>query len=180
MGLVARADPEAFGVILERHGDIAFSLAHRMCGSRSIAEDVTQEAFLAIWRTAGRYDHARGSLRSWTLRIVRNRAIDFLRANGRRRAQIEADLDPEQLDHHTGHDAQAQALGNLDAGILRQALVELPDKQRQSIELAYFAGFTQSEIAELLGEPLGTVKGRMRLGLHKLRDHCRNIEASRP
>jgi RNA polymerase sigma-70 factor, ECF subfamily len=178
MDLVAAADPEAFGVILERHGDVAFSLAYRMCGSRAISEDVTQEAFLALWRMAGRYDHTRGSVRSWTLRIVRNRAIDTLRANGRHRSHTAGDVDPDHLDLSTGGDAASQALGSIEAQTLRDALAELPDLQRQAIELAYFGGFTQTEIAEMLHKPLGTVKGRMRLGLHKLRDRCRELEMS--
>jgi RNA polymerase sigma-70 factor (ECF subfamily) len=172
MDRVAAADPDAFAVILQRHGDIAFSLAHRMCGSRTIAEDVTQEAFLALWRMASRYDAERGSVRNWTLRIVRNRAIDTLRANGRHRAHTAQDLDPELLDIPSNHDTERLAFGSLEAQTLRNGLTELPDEQRQAIELAYFGGFTQSEIADMLDQPLGTIKGRMRLGLHKLRDHC--------
>ena len=170
MQLVAGADADAFEIILERHADAAFSLAYRMCGQRGVAEDVTQESFLALWRSGARYDRARGSVRTWTLGIVHNRAIDALRRGSvheRRRASdegIEETLEaPERTD--------AQAIGNAASAEVRGALGELPSEQRRVIELAYFGGFTHTEIASMLDTPIGTVKGRMRLGLHKLRDH---------
>jgi RNA polymerase sigma-70 factor, ECF subfamily len=176
MELVAGNDPDAFEVILERHADAAFSLAYRMCATRSLAEDVTQEAFLALWRGGARYDHARGSVRTWALGIVHNRAVDALRrcnVHERRRAGdegIEESLEaPERTD--------AQAIGNAAASEIRGALDELPDEQRQVIELAYFGGFTHIEIASMLDLPLGTIKGRMRLGLHKLRGQLHGWEA---
>jgi RNA polymerase sigma-70 factor (ECF subfamily) len=170
MELVAGNDADAFEVILERHADAAFSLAYRMCATRSLAEDVTQEALLAMWRSATRYDRSRGSVRTWALGIVHNRAVDALRRSGvheRRRASdegIEESLEaPERTD--------AQAIGNAASHEIRGALEELPLEQRQVIELAYFGGFTHIEIASMLDTPVGTVKGRMRLGLHKLRGH---------
>jgi len=176
MELVAVSDADAFEVVLERHADAAFSLAYRMCGSRAAAEDVAQEAFLALWRSGGRYDRARGSVRTWTLGIVRNRAIDMLRRTSvheRRRASdegVEHTLEaPERTD--------AQAIDNAASHEIRTALGELPSEQRRVIELAYFGGFTQVEIASMLDTPVGTVKGRMRLGLHKLRGHLRGWEA---
>jgi RNA polymerase sigma-70 factor, ECF subfamily len=176
MGLVAHNDADAFEVVLERHSDAAFSLAYRICGRRSVAEDVAQEAFLAVWRSAIRYDRTRGSVRTWALGIVHNRAIDALRRSGahdRRRASdegIEETLEaPERTD--------AQAIENAAAQEIREALNELPDEQRRAIELAYFGGFTHVEIASMLDTPVGTVKGRMRLGLQKLRTQLQGREA---
>jgi RNA polymerase sigma-70 factor, ECF subfamily len=168
MQLVAGGDADAFEIVLERHADAAFSLAYRMCGKRSVAEDVAQESFLALWRGGGGYDRARGSVRTWTLGIVHNRAIDALRrssAHDRRRAHddgLEEDLEaPERTD--------AEAISNAASDDVRMALGELPAEQRRVIELAYFGGFTHTEIAAMLDTPIGTVKGRMRLGLEKLR-----------
>jgi len=176
MQLVAGADADAFEVILERHADAAFSLAYRMCGRRSLAEDVSQEAFLSLWRSAARYDRARGSVRTWTLGIVHNRAIDALRRSSvhdRRRANddiLEHELEaPERTD--------VQAMSNAASEEIRLALGELPLEQRHVIELAYFGGFTHTEIASMLDTPIGTVKGRMRLGLEKLRGHLGGWQA---
>jgi RNA polymerase sigma-70 factor (ECF subfamily) len=176
MQLVAGADADAFEVILERHADAAFSLAYRMCGRRSLAEDVAQESFLALWRSGARYDRARGSVRTWTLGIVHNRAIDALRRSSvhdRRRANddgLEQELEaPERTD--------VQAMTNAASEEIRVALGELPTEQRHVIELAYFGGFTHTEIASMLDTPIGTVKGRMRLGLEKLRGHLGGWQA---
>jgi RNA polymerase sigma-70 factor, ECF subfamily len=175
MQLVAASDADAFEVVLERHADAAVSLAYRMCGRRSIAEDVAQESFLAMWRSGARYDRTRGSVRTWTLGIVHNRAIDALRQTGvleRRRSDdgLQDSLEaPERTDD--------QALINAASHKVRGALDELPSEQRQVIELAYFGGFTHTEIASMLDTPVGTVKGRMRLGLQKLRSQLRGWEA---
>jgi RNA polymerase sigma-70 factor (ECF subfamily) len=176
MPLVAGADADAFEVILERHADAAFSLAYRMCGRRSLAEDVAQESFLSLWRSAARYDRARGSVRTWTLGIVHNRAIDALRRSSvhdRRRANddgLEQELEaPERTD--------VQAMSNAASEEIRVALGELPSEQRHVIELAYFGGFTHTEIASMLDTPIGTIKGRMRLGLEKLRGHLGGWQA---
>ncbi len=176
MQLVAANDADAFEVIVERHADAAFSLAYRMCGRRSLAEDVAQEALLAVWRSGGRYDRTRGSVRTWTLGIVHNRAVDALRRSSvheRRRSDddgIEETLQaPEETD--------TQAIANTASREIRGALGELPEEQRQVIELAYFGGFTHTEIASMLDTPIGTVKGRMRLGLNKLKDHLHGWEA---
>jgi RNA polymerase sigma-70 factor (ECF subfamily) len=170
MALAAAGDPDAFEVVLARHSDAAFSLAYRMCGRRVLAEEVTQEGFLTVWRTAGRYDPTRGSVRTWTLSIVRNRAIDTLRANGRSVQVLGgAESEPEQLGARAAEETDVAAIANVRAHAIQRCLAELPDEQRQAIELAYYGGFTQSEIAAMLGEPLGTIKGRMRLGLLRLR-----------
>jgi RNA polymerase sigma-70 factor (ECF subfamily) len=176
MQLVARNDADAFEVILERHADAAFSLAYRMCGRQAIAEDVTQDAFLALWRSGARYDRARGSVRTWALGIVHHRAVDALRrhdVHSRRRAGDEGIEESLEAPQRT----ELQAIENAAARELRGALDELPHEQRRVIELAYFGGFTHVEIASMLEEPVGTIKGRMRLGLKKLRDRLEGWEA---
>ena len=171
MPLVAAADAEAFRAILDRHGDAAFALAYRMCGSRTLAEEVTQEAFLAVWRSAGRYDPARGSVRGWTLAVVHHRAVDTLRSKGRQPSLLrERDGGHERPELEAPERTEGQAIARVEGESLRRALLELPAEQRQALELAYFGGFSQSEIAAMLDEPLGTIKGRMRLALDKLRD----------
>jgi RNA polymerase sigma-70 factor, ECF subfamily len=176
MELVAAGDADAFEVILERHADAAFALAYRMCGRHSAADDITQESCLAVWRSGRRYDPRRASVRTWVLSIVRNRAIDALRRSGvrdRRRAAEEGIEESLEANERT----DTQAIDNATSREVRGALGTLPTEQRQVIELAYFGGFTQTEIASMLDTPIGTVKSRMRLGLEKLRDHLRGWEA---
>jgi RNA polymerase sigma-70 factor (ECF subfamily) len=169
MPLVGDKDPQAFEVFYDRHGGAAFSLAYRIVGNRSSAEDVVQEAFLSIWRSGAHYDRARGSVRSWTLGIVRNRAIDNLRREAGRAPKLHFDAD-ELLERLPGDQlTETEAVRRETARELRGALGELPKDQSKVIELAYFGGFSHSEISDMLGEPLGTVKGRMRLGLEKIR-----------
>ena len=168
MQLVQDGSPRAFELIYDRHGAAAFSLAYRMIGNRVSAEDVTQEAFLSIWRSRLRYDQARGSVRTWVLGIVHNRAIDGLRRNlvhDRRRDTLEVVEERHEAKERT----DVEAARREEARNVRSALEKLPDEQRRTIELAYFGGFSHSQIAELVDEPIGTVKGRMRLGLGKMR-----------
>src|SRR3954470_14931715 len=163
MQLVRRGTAEAFEVIYERHSTAAFSLAYRMCGSRAGAEDVVQEAFLSMWRSGSRYDRARGSVRTWVLGIVHNRAIDHLRRSSvhdKRRASDEGLEERFAARERT----DVEAARREEAGFVRAALDELPPEQCKVIELAYFGGFTHTEIADMLEAPVGTVKGRMRLG----------------
>ena len=168
MLLVQGGNPRAFELLYDRHGGAAFSLAYRMVGNRVSAEDITQEAFLSIWRSRLRYDQARGSVRTWVLGIVHNRGIDALRRNvvhERRRAAMEGAEERFEGAERT----DVEVARREEARTVRGALAALPEEQRQTIELAYFGGFTHSQIAELLDEPIGTVKGRMRLGLGKMR-----------
>jgi RNA polymerase sigma-70 factor, ECF subfamily len=169
MPLVAGEDPLAFEVFYDRHAGAAYSLAYRIVGSRSAAEDVTQEALLSIWRSGARYDRARGSVRAWTLGIVRNRAIDLLRKESGRSPQL-ATGGEELVERRAAEEqTDAEALRRETAREVRGAIEDLPDDQSRVIRLAYYGGFSHSEIAEMLNEPLGTVKGRMRLGMDKIR-----------
>jgi RNA polymerase sigma-70 factor, ECF subfamily len=167
--LVDEKDPDAFEVFYDRHSGAAYSLAHRIVGEPGLAEDVTQEAFLSMWRSSARYDAARGSVRAWALGIVRNRAIDALRRSSRPAPKLDADDDAVLENQPAGERTDAEAIRRETAGRLREALGLLPRDQSQVIELAYFGGFSHSEIAEILGAPIGTIKGRMRLGLEKIR-----------
>lgn len=168
MQLVRDGDARAFEVIFDRHAGAAFSLAYRMCGRRAVAEDVVQETFLSLWRSGARYDRARGSVRSWVLSVVRNRAIDAFRRTAVRDSRDVADQGVAQL-LAAPELTEKEVERRDDARLVRGALGNLPADQRQVIELAYFGGFTHTQIAEMLDLPAGTVKGRMRLGLAKLR-----------
>jgi len=169
MQLIRRGQAPAFEVIYERHASAAFSLAYRIVGTRNGAEDVSQEAFLNVWRSGARYERARGSVRTWVLGIVHHRAIDYLRratVHDKRRASDEGMEErfeaTERTDVEVARRDEAQAV--------RTAMSTLRGEQCQVIELAYFGGFTHTEIAEMLDTPVGTIKGRMRLGLRKMRD----------
>jgi RNA polymerase sigma-70 factor (ECF subfamily) len=168
MQLVQDGDPNAFEVLFDRHADVAFSLAYRMCGRRSMAEDVVQESFLSLWRSGARYDRTRGSVRSWVLGTVHNRAIDaFRRETVRSSRDVRDDGVAERI--AASERTEAEVVRRDEARHVRTALGGLPADQRQVIELAYFGGFSHSQIAEMLKLPAGTVKGRMRLGLTKMR-----------
>ena len=168
MQLVQRGDPQAFELLYDRHGGAAYSLAYRIVGKQAAAEDVVQEGLLSIWRSRRRYDPTRGSVRTWILGIVHNRAVDGLRRSSvheRRRETL--DVVEERFEARERTDVEVARRD--EARSVRGALETLPTEQRQTIELAYFGGFTQNQIAELMDEPVGTVKGRMRLGLEKMR-----------
>src|SRR5829696_6401120 len=167
MALVEGGDSGTFAGLYDRHGRAAYSLAYRMAGERQAAEDLVQDAFLDVWRAAGSYKAERGSVRTWVLSIVHNRGIDKLRsAASRRRVQdrVEATASISQPS-----ETFSEAWRNSQRSQVRKALEDLPAEQLQVLELAYFSGYTHTEIADLLGLPLGTVKGRMRLGLKKIR-----------
>lgn len=169
MSLTGDGDAGAFAGLYDRHGRAAYSLAYRMMGERQAAEDLVQEAFLQAWRAAGSYRAERGSVRTWVLSIVHHRGIDQLRSSAsRRRTQdrFEASASVSQPS-----EAFSEAWRNSQRVQVREALQELPPEQLRVLELAYFSGYTHREIAELLDLPLGTVKGRMKLGLKKIREY---------
>ena len=175
MQLMQRSDPRAFELIYERHSGAAFSLAYRMVGRGNVAEDVVQEAFLSLWRSGARYERTRGSVRTWVLGIVHHRAIDQLRRSSvhdKRRASDEGLEERLESRERTDNEVARRE----EAATIRSAMDSLPAEQSHVIELAYFGGFTHTEIAEILGAPVGTVKGRMRLGLEKLRNSLRMLE----
>ncbi len=164
---VARGDERSFEALYDRHGKVAWSLAFRLLGERESAEDLVQEGFLAVWNGAAAYSPAKGSVRTWILSIVHHRAVDRLRqgAAARRRQdalELVAQVTPAP-------DAADEAIGLLEAGEVRSALADVPGDQLEVLRLAYYGGYTQNEIAEMLSLPLGTVKSRMRLGLERVR-----------
>ena len=168
MVLLRDGNPDAFEVIYDRHGGAAFSLAYRMVGDRNVAEDITQEAFLSMWRSRVRFDRERGSVRAWVLGIVHHRTIDALRRNqvhDRRRASAEGLEEREEAPERT----DVEVARRDEAREVREAMQTLPGEQLEVVRLAYFGGFTHTQIAEMLNQPIGTVKGRMRLGLEKMR-----------
>jgi RNA polymerase sigma-70 factor (ECF subfamily) len=168
MVMVADGDARAFEVIFDRHSGPAFSLAYRICGRRTLAEDVVQEAFMSLWRSGGRYERGRGSVRTWVLGIVHNRSIDAIRRGVTRDSKNVSDEGlAERLP--AAEDTHTQAARRDEAELVRGVLEQLPAEQRQVIELAFFGGFTHTQIAEMLELPAGTVKGRMRLGLTRMR-----------
>jgi len=178
MERLAKGDLGALDLLYEQYGAMAFSIAYRITGDRSAAEDVVQDAFLGAWRNAGRYVDARGSVRTWLLSIVHHRAIDAIR---RRRPTVELP-DPETNLPDTLRlpDTWADVERRLDREAVRAAMTSISAVQREAIELAYFGGLTQTEIAERTNAPLGTVKGRLRLGLQGLRAALRPPGAGEP
>jgi RNA polymerase sigma-70 factor (ECF subfamily) len=178
ISLVEASDAEAFATLYDRHSRAAFSLAYRMMGDRQAAEDLAQDAFLKVWRSAGSYRAERGSVRTWILSIAHNRGIDQLRSHAsRRRTQdrIEASAPRSQPS-----EAFAETWRNSQRDQVREALNTLPSEQLKILELAYFSGYTHVEISEVLSLPLGTVKGRMRLGLKKIRNYFESRGAAVP
>jgi len=159
---------DALEELYERHKTMAYSIAYRITGDASFAEDVVQDAFLGVWRGASGYAVARGSVKTWIMSIVHHRAIDAVRRRRPISELPDPDLPPPSA--LTSPDVWPEVAGRLDAVGVRAALATLTDVQREAIELAYFSGLTQTEIAERTAAPLGTVKSRMRLGLLAMRD----------
>ncbi|MFN2615958.1 MAG: RNA polymerase sigma factor [Thermoleophilaceae bacterium] len=169
MPLVGEEVVQAFEIVYDRHGRAAFSLAFRILGDRGRAEDVVQEVFLSLWRTGARYDHSRGSVRTWILAMVRNRSIDSLRREAVQRVDRRESAEQILAAAPAAERTDAEAVRRDTAAHLQAAVDGLPEEQAQVVKLAYFGGFTHFEIAEMLDMPLGTVKGRMRLALEKMR-----------
>ena len=165
---VAKQDRDAFSQLYDRFSTLVFTLAMRMLKARSDAEDLLQEVFVQVWRQAQNYSAERGSPEAWIINIARSRAIDKIRSIRRMQKSFV----------HTDDPARAESLENVESSAaesetrltMNSALANLPDPQRKVLELAYFDGLTQNEIADRLAEPLGTVKTRMRSGIQKLRE----------
>jgi RNA polymerase sigma-70 factor (ECF subfamily) len=165
-GLVSTPKAHVEALYAEHRG-AAFALAYRMLGERGLAEDVVQEAFLNIWRQGVTYDTERGTARTWLLTIVHHRAIDLMR---RQRAKAGADtVIDAAVPLPSGEDTWATVAEHLESDRIRKAVATLPPEQQQVIVLSYFGGLTHAEIAARVGVPLGTVKGRLRLAMEKLR-----------
>ena len=167
IGALVRQDLAALETLYDRYGKIAFSLAYRIVGDRGAAEDVVQDAFLSVWRQAKSFKAERGSAKTWLMAIVRNRSIDKLRSHASAGVMLPIEEAPDDPGDAPG--VWQQVWSDLRGESVRGALAKLPMEQKKSIELAYFSGYSQSEIAELMGVPLGTVKGRMRIGMQKLK-----------
>ena len=168
--LVGAADADAFEVFYERHADAAFALAHRISGSHAAADDICQEAFVNAWRSADRYDARLGSARSWLLTIVHHRAIDHIRRATRLRDRTVGD-EGAAAGVRAADDTAGSALAGIERRETEQLLGALPEDQRQVVTLAFYSGYSHSEIAELTDTPLGTIKSRMRRALGTLREH---------
>jgi RNA polymerase sigma-70 factor (ECF subfamily) len=166
--LIVQGNEDALAALYDRYGKLAYSLAYRMLGDTHGAEDVVQEAFINVWRKANSYVAKRGTARTWLLAVVHHSAVDLCR---RRRGKIPAELPLEWEELIADpNDLWSQVSNNLDREELTGCLARIPKEQREAIELAYFSGYSQREIAEIKDVPLGTVKGRIRIGMEKLRD----------
>jgi RNA polymerase sigma-70 factor (ECF subfamily) len=172
---LAAGELDALQELYERHKTMVFSIAYRITGEGAAAEDAVQDAFLGAWRNAGRYDPARATVRTWLLTIIHRRAIDVVR---RRRPDSTLEINEEVVESLTLPDVWEAVAQGLDRATVVAALAAIPPAQREAIELAYFAGLTQTEIAERTNVPLGTVKSRLRLGLVGLRRALSGEEAA--
>jgi RNA polymerase sigma factor (sigma-70 family) len=171
VALVARGDEDALAELYDRYGRTAYGLARRILRDGALAEDAVQEALLALWRTAHRFVPERARASTWLLTLVHRRAVDTVRREQRRRAEP-LDGAPEPA----GAGADDDALLRFERERVQAALAQLPDTQREALELAYFGGFTQAELADRLGQPLGTIKSRMFSGLRRLAELLGDLE----
>jgi RNA polymerase sigma factor (sigma-70 family) len=166
VALVARSDQEALGELYDRFGRVAYGLALRVLRDEKLAEDAVQEGFLAAWRNADRFLPERGKASTWLLTLVHRRAVDLVRREDSRRAEPIA----EDAAAGASRSAEEDAWLRFERERVQSALQQLPDQQREALELAYYGGFTQTELAERLGQPVGTIKSRMFTGLARLRE----------
>jgi RNA polymerase sigma factor (sigma-70 family) len=163
--LAARSQQTALAELYDRYGRPAYGLALRVLRDEALAEDAVQEAFLGVWRNASRFVPERGTASTWILTLVHRRSVDLVRREQRRRA------DPlESAPEPGAASVDDEAWLRLQRERVQSALKQLPDQQREALELAYYGGFTQSELSERLGLPLGTIKSRMFAGLARLRE----------
>jgi RNA polymerase sigma factor (sigma-70 family) len=166
VAMLARSDESALAELYDRFGRVAYGLALRVLRDEKLAEDAVQEGFLAAWRNAGRFIPERGKASTWLLTLVHRRAVDLVRREDRRRAEPLTD----SVDAPSSGSAEDDAWLRFERERVQSALKQLPDQQREALELAYYGGFTQVELAERLGEPVGTIKSRMFTGLARLRE----------
>jgi RNA polymerase sigma-70 factor (ECF subfamily) len=172
---IGTGDREAFAEFYDRHSTLMYSVAFRIMNDATEAEDVLQDAFFQVWEKAGSFDPKLGRASSWAAILVRNKAIDRIRAS-QRRTRLADDAGAEQaIATEVSDTANETIFGREKARLIQSAVIELPDEQRRAIELAYFSGLTQDEISKKLNEPLGTVKARIRRGLLKLRDQLEDL-----
>ncbi len=172
VALAARGEEEGLAELYDRFGRIAFGLALRVLRDRALAEDAVQDAFLDVWRSAGRFVPERAKASTWLLTFVHRRSVDLVRREERRRAEP-----LEQAGEPAGDAADEAVWLRLQRERVQQALAALPDQQREALELAYYGGFTQSELADRLGVPIGTIKSRMFAGLARLAELLGNGKA---
>ena len=176
VALVARGDDSALGELYDRVGRVAYGIAYRILRDERLAEDAVQEGFLAVWRSAATFRAERAKASTWIVTLVHRRAVDIVRKEERRRAEpLQAEARPETPDP-SGSAEDAAWLG-FERDRVQAALRMLPDAQREAIELAYYGGYSQSELAERLGLPLGTIKSRMFAGLARLREVLDDAES---
>jgi len=169
---LAAGDLDAMDFLYRRYSTLAYSLALRILGDPGRAEDAVQDAFVRVWTRAAAFDASRGSLRTWVLTVVRNRAVDYLRGTpARQRNELELLVEVPAVG--AGSDPWREVSESLERSAVREALGSLPSEQRQMIELAYYGGYTQTEISQMADVPLGTVKSRTRLALEKLVLTCK-------
>jgi RNA polymerase sigma factor (sigma-70 family) len=173
VALVARSDEVALAELYDRYGRVAYGLALRMLRDEALAEDAVQEGFLTIWRSAPRFVPERAKASTWILTLVHRRSVDIVRREERRRADS-LELAPEPTTVGADDDAWLR----FERERVQAALKQLPDPQREALELAYYGGFTQTELAEKLGQPVGTIKSRMFTGLTRLRELLGDTEES--
>jgi RNA polymerase sigma-70 factor, ECF subfamily len=172
VALLERGDEVALAELYDRYGQIAYSLAFRMLRNETLAEDAVQEAFLTVWKNAGRFIPERAKASTWLLTIVHRRAVDLVRREERRRTEP---FGPGAEAAASEGSAADEAWVRLQRERVQEALRHLPDEQREALELAYYGGFTQSELADRLGQPIGTIKSRMFAGLARLRELLSDI-----
>ena len=170
VGALAAGSSAALADLYDRWGRRAYSLARRICADEALAEDVVQEAFMAVWRDPGRFDAARGSFGTWLLTVVHHRAVDTVRRESAAHRRGERVQDDPTAESASGPGADQGALDAVAAGQVRDALAQLSFAQREALALAYYGGYTQREVAAMTGVAMGTVKSRMFTGLRRLRD----------
>jgi RNA polymerase sigma factor (sigma-70 family) len=166
---VAKGDADALASLYARHGSACYRLARHVTANTDLAQDAVQEAFIGMWKSPDSYLAGRGSVRSWLLGMTHHKAVDLIRRETSQQRRQNAQAAEHALDPPTPQDPAAAALASMRASEVRAALTELPEPQRKALALAYFGGYTQSEIAEMTGVPLGTVKTRTFSALRRLR-----------